>query len=75
MVTLYRELENWQKESGKRFLSVSIEKDGDSFCCIALTNPTEVVIVAKEDDGDTVPMGEYKEISRAKGRNQLSVKL
>lgn len=29
----------------KRLLSTSIEKDGDKFCCIALSNPTEVSIV------------------------------
>ncbi len=28
-----------------RLLSLSVEKDGDNFCCIALTNPTEVIIM------------------------------
>lgn len=35
----------WQNENDKRFLSLSIEKDEGKFCCIALTNPTEVIIM------------------------------
>lgn len=42
---LYECIENWQNTNHKRFLSISIERDGGSFCCIALTNPTEVMIV------------------------------
>ena len=38
-------MENWQKENEKRFLSFSIEKENSNYACIALTNPTEVVIV------------------------------
>ncbi len=41
---LYECLETWQTENNKRFLSTNIQKDGDKFCCIALTNPTEVII-------------------------------
>ena len=41
---LYESMENWQEANQKRLLSVSIQKDGDMFCCIALSNPTEVVI-------------------------------
>lgn len=44
MKELYNHLENWQRRENKRFLSVSIQKDGDNFCCIALSNPTEVII-------------------------------
>ena len=44
MCELFGSLQSWQNESNKRFLSISIEKDGGKFCCIALTNPTEVVI-------------------------------
>jgi hypothetical protein len=44
---LYCSLESWQEENKKRLLSLSIHKDGDKFCCIALTNPTEVVITDK----------------------------
>jgi hypothetical protein len=44
MAGLHQELEMWQIEHKKRLLSTSIEKDGDIFCCIALTNPTEVTL-------------------------------
>lgn len=49
MRDLYDTLENWQNANQKRFLSMSIEKDSSRFCCIALTNPTEVVIT--DEDG------------------------
>jgi len=41
---LYEMMEHWQNENRKRLLSVSIQKDNDNFCCVALTNPTEVFI-------------------------------
>jgi hypothetical protein len=41
---LYNCMEKWQIENQKRLLSTNIQRDGDTFCCIALTNPTEVVI-------------------------------
>jgi len=41
---LYDCIEKWQGENHKRLLSTNIQKDNDKFCCIALTNPTEVVI-------------------------------
>lgn len=41
---LYNCMEKWQGENHKRLLSTNIQKDGDTFCCIALSNPTEVVI-------------------------------
>ena len=37
-------MQAWQDANKKRLLSVSIQEDGGKFCCIALTNPTEVVI-------------------------------
>lgn len=43
---LYECMEQWQKDNKKRLLSVSILQDGGEYCCIALTNPTEVVIVS-----------------------------
>ena len=46
MRELYDQMEGWQLEHKKRLLSVSIERDQDHFCCIALTNPSEVVIVS-----------------------------
>jgi len=47
MQGLYTCMDNWQKKNQKRLLSTSIQKDNDKFCCIALTNPTEVVITDK----------------------------
>ena len=35
---LYDCMETWQNENRKRLLSIDIQKDGDNFCCIALTN-------------------------------------
>jgi hypothetical protein len=48
MKELFDLMKIWQVENEKRLLSLCIEKDGDKFCCIALTNPTEVIIM----DGD-----------------------
>jgi len=42
---LFDQIQCWQKNNGKRLLSTSIEKDGDKFCCIALSNPSEVTLV------------------------------
>lgn len=50
-------MQNWQNENNKRLLSISIQKDCGTFCCIALTNPSEVVITSLDgysvgvDDG------------------------
>jgi len=44
---LYDSLENWQNANEKRFLSMSVQQDNGKFCCIALTNPTEVVITSQ----------------------------
>jgi hypothetical protein len=41
---LFDEMEEWQQVNKRRLLSTSIERDGDTYCCIALTNPSEVVI-------------------------------
>jgi hypothetical protein len=46
MRALYDQMDEWQSSESKRFLSVSIQQDGDNYCCIALTNPTEVVITS-----------------------------
>lgn len=45
MRVLHDTMDVWQKENKKRFLSMSINKEGNSFNCIALTNPTEVIIL------------------------------
>ncbi len=46
MQALYKKMDDWQEENQKRLLSMSIQKDADEYCCIALTNPSEVVIVS-----------------------------
>jgi hypothetical protein len=48
---LYDKMDEWQRINRKRFHSMAIQKDADVFCCIALTNPAEVIIV-HEDGGD-----------------------
>ncbi len=45
MRELFGLMDVWQIENEKRLLSISIEKDEGKFCCIALTNPTEVIIM------------------------------
>ena len=42
---LHEAMREWQAEHRKRLLSVAIQEDGGLFCCIALTNPSEVLIV------------------------------
>jgi len=44
MAGLYNSMQTWQEENNKRFLSISTQRDGDKICCMALTNPSEVVI-------------------------------
>ncbi|MEY3220393.1 MAG: hypothetical protein RIT27_1750 [Pseudomonadota bacterium] len=44
MHKLYEVMNSWQEEHRKRLLSLNIQKEGELFSCIALTNPTEVVI-------------------------------
>ena len=41
---LFDDMKEWQGINQKRLLSNQIQKDGDLFTCIALTNPTEVVL-------------------------------
>lgn len=47
---LYDCMESWQIENQKRLLSTNIQKDRNNFCCIALTNPTEVVITSVDGE-------------------------
>jgi len=44
MKGLYTNMQEWQAKNEKRLLSTDIHQDGDMFTCIALTNPTEVVL-------------------------------
>ena len=48
---LYECMDEWQQANHRRLLSVSIQQDKGNYCCIALTNPTEVVITS--EDGRT----------------------
>ena len=45
MKELFAEMDEWQATHRKRLQSVSIQPDGGSFAAIALSNPTEVIIV------------------------------
>jgi hypothetical protein len=45
MKELHKVIEEWQNEKQKRLLSFAVEKDGDLYCCLGLSNPTEVTIV------------------------------
>ena len=42
MKELYDSLKNWQDIKRKSFLSLSIQKDGTNFCCIAVISPKEL---------------------------------
>ena len=44
MKGLFKNMQDWQVKNEKRLLSTDIQQDGDMFTCIALTNPTEVVL-------------------------------
>ena len=50
MKGLFDVMDTWQLENEKRFLSVSIQRDDEKLCCIALTNPMEVVIADKDGE-------------------------
>lgn len=41
---LYSAMEEWQQQHNKRLLSTNIQRENGRFCCIALTNPSEVII-------------------------------
>jgi len=45
---LYACMEEWQRANNRRLLSISVQRDGGNYCCIALTNPTEVVITSED---------------------------
>ena len=48
MQQLYDTMEQWQIANSKRLLSLNIQQDSGRFCCIALTNPTEVVLTSSK---------------------------
>lgn len=45
---LYDCMEEWQQVNNRRLLSISVQQDSGNYCCIALTNPTEVVITSQD---------------------------
>ena len=45
---LYSRMEEWQQANNRRLLSISVQQDDGNYCCIALTNPTEVVITSAD---------------------------
>lgn len=49
MRELFAVVDAWQVEHRTRLLSLNVERDGEGLCCIALTNPTEVIIVNGEE--------------------------
>lgn len=51
MRELFASMQEWQNQNKKRLLSLNVEKDADKFCCIALTNPTEVIILDRYRSG------------------------
>jgi hypothetical protein len=55
MSSLFEEMDAWQVKNKKRFLTITIEREGDGLCCIALTNPSEVTIV--DDRGTNIFKG------------------
>jgi hypothetical protein len=44
MRELFESMDAWQASSGKRLLSAAVHQDREQYCCIALSNPMEVVI-------------------------------
>ena len=46
MRALFATIQEWQIAHRKRLLNLQIQKEGDVLCCIALTNPTEVIITS-----------------------------
>jgi len=61
MRSLYSDLEQWQNANDKRFLSLNIQQDDGKFCCVALTNPTEVVITDVDGRRHVGLMQAYKD--------------
>jgi hypothetical protein len=56
MRELYETMEEWQQINSKRLLSTNIQQDKGKFCCIALSNPTEVIICSGSGGTQAVVM-------------------
>ena len=50
MKGLFNNMKDWQVKNEKRLLSTNIQQEGDMFTCIALTNPTEVVLCTERGE-------------------------
>jgi hypothetical protein len=59
MKELYDTMDEWQHTNQKRLLSTNIQKDDGKFCCIALTNPSEVIIVDGNGKGTKLQINKY----------------
>lgn len=62
MKGLYNNMQEWQVKNEKRLLSTDIQRDGDMFTCIALTNPSEVVLC--NANGEYLAWGHYNDGQR-----------
>lgn len=69
MRNLFEQLERWQIETRKRLLSTSIHRDRDWYCCIALTNPAEVMLV----DVTGEPVYVYENALQVQVSNQVEI--
>jgi hypothetical protein len=59
MKELFETMENWQQNNQRRLLSTNIQQDQGKFCCIALSNPTEVII-CNGSSSDQVRVKDFK---------------
>ena len=50
MKGLFNNMKDWQVKNEKRLLSTNIQQEGGMFTCIALTNPTEVVLCTEKGE-------------------------
>ena len=50
MKGLFNNMKDWQVKNKKRLLSTNIQQEGDIFTCIALTNPSEVVLCFEDGE-------------------------
>ncbi len=57
MQGLFEVMDEWQQKNNKRLLSTNIQPENGKFCCIALTNPTEVIICDGEGSGRKATVG------------------
>ena len=51
---LYEAIDTWQESERKRLASLSVQVCDGKYCAIAVTNPTEVVIVNGRRSGQAV---------------------